>query len=123
MAFDDSKAIPNREDLLRRAIDSARNGNNDAARLMFEQILSEDKNNERAMMWLAKLADTKAERKQWLNRVLSINPNNDAAREALRKISYRRAARENRTLIIFGTIVVVLVVLALAIAAILLTTQ
>lgn len=122
--FEDSKGqAPNREQLLRMGITAANAGNAESARTIFEQILSEDKSNERAMMWMAKLADTKAERKQWLSRVLAINPNNDAAREALRKMSYSRAASENRTLLIFGVVAVVLIVLALAIVAIVLTTQ
>ncbi|MDZ4763199.1 MAG: hypothetical protein SGI73_01510 [Chloroflexota bacterium] len=126
MAFEveDSKGqAPNREQLLRLGIAAANAGNAESARTIFEQILSEDKNNERAMMWMAKLAETKPERRQWLNRVLAVNPNNDSAREALRKISYSRAARENRTLLIFGVVAVVLIVMALAIVAIVLTTR
>lgn len=122
--FEDSKGqAPNREQLLRMGITAANAGNAESARTIFEQILSQDKDNERAMMWMAKLAETKAERKQWLNRVLAVNPNNETAREALRKISYSRAASENRTLLIFGAVAVVLIVLTLAIVAIVLTTR
>ena len=106
---------PNREELLQLAINTARGGNKRPARLMFEQVLKEDKNNERAMMWLAKLADSKAERKEWLERVLRVNPNNEQARDALKNIAYKKSAKDNRVLVIFGVIAVVLIVLAVVV--------
>jgi hypothetical protein len=112
--FEGNKS-PNREELLRMAINTAKQGNRGPARVMFTQILSEDKQNERAMMWMAKLAETKAERQQWLNRVLAVNPNNEGARVALQRMSYKSSARENRTLILFGAIAVALIVLGIVI--------
>jgi Tfp pilus assembly protein PilF len=112
---------PNREQLLQMAINSAKQNNRNAAKLMFRQILSEDPNNERAMMWMAKLADSKEERKVWLQRVLSVNPANDLARETLDKLSYNRSARDNRVLLIFGMLAVVLVLLAIIIVVVVLT--
>ncbi|HVU12277.1 MAG TPA: hypothetical protein VHD90_13420 [Phototrophicaceae bacterium] len=106
---------PNREELLKLAISAARAGNRSSARLMFEQVLKQDKNNERAMMWLAKIADNKTERKQWLQRVLNVNPNNDAARDALKSMAYKRSARDNRVLLIFGVLAGVLIVLAIVV--------
>lgn len=106
---------PNREELLQLAIASARQGNRKAARLMFEQVLKEDKNNERAMMWLAKIAESKPERRRWLKQVLEINPNNDVARDSLRKMAYKRSVRDNRTLLIFGVVAAVLIVLGLVV--------
>ena len=110
----DSQA-PNREELLKMAITAARAGNKKPARLMFEQVLKQDKNNERAMMWLAKIADSKTERKQWLQRVLNVNPNNEAAREALKGMAYQRSARDNRILLTFGVLAGVLIVLTIVI--------
>lgn len=112
---DASGQEPNREELLRMAIRAAEAGNKTAARVMFRKVLSEDKRNERAMMWLAKLAETPTERAQWLNRVLMVNPNNQMARDALHKMKYKRSASENRILLIFGVIVGVLAVLGLVI--------
>lgn len=112
--FESNKA-PNREELLRMAINTAKQGNRGPARVMFTQILSEDKQNERAMMWMAKLAESKAERQQWLNRVLAVNPNNESARVALQRMNYKSSARENRTLILFGAIAIVLIVLGIVI--------
>jgi hypothetical protein len=110
-----SKDLPNREELLQLATNAARQGNKEGARTLFERVLNEDKRNERAMMWMAKLADTKAERIRWLNRVLAVNPDHEQAREALRKIQYKRSAKENRTLLIFGMILGVLIVLGIVI--------
>ncbi len=108
-------SAPNREELLKLAIAAARAGNRSSARLMFEQVLKQDKDNERAMMWLAKIADNKTERKQWLQRVLNVNPNNDAARDALKSMAYKRSARDNRVLLIFGVLAAVLIILAIVI--------
>jgi cytochrome c-type biogenesis protein CcmH/NrfG len=112
---------PNREQLLQMAISAAKQNNKNAARLMFRQILSEDKDNERAMMWMAKLAESKEERKVWLQRVLSVNPANDIARDTLDRLSYSRSARDNRVLLIFGVLAAVLIVLAIIIVVVVLT--
>lgn len=106
---------PNREELLQLAINAARAGNRRPARLMFEQVLKEDSNNERAMMWMAKIAESKAERREWLKRVLSVNPNNETARDALKRMAYRRSAKDNRVLLTFGVLAGVLIVLAIVV--------
>lgn len=106
---------PNREELLQMAISAARGGNKRPARLMFEQVLKEDKGNERAMMWLAKIAESKAERREWLKRVVSVNPNNEQARDALKSISYRRSAKDNRVLLTYGVLAAILIILAVVI--------
>jgi cytochrome c-type biogenesis protein CcmH/NrfG len=100
---------PNREELLDMAENAARKGQKDGARVMFRQVLNQDKRNERAMMWLARLAKTQDERRQWLQRVLTVNPNNDAARAALEKIQYAQRASDNRTLVTFGVVAVALI--------------
>jgi hypothetical protein len=112
---DSGSLQPNREELLQMGIRAAKAGNKDAARIAFEQVLTQDKRNERAMMWMAKLADSKSERKKWLDRVLLVNPDNEAAKSALKKIAYKRSAKENRTLLIFGMVAGVLVVLGVVI--------
>jgi Tfp pilus assembly protein PilF len=118
---DTSGQTPNREELLQMAIRTAQAGNKTAARMMFRRVLAEDKRNERAMMWMAKLAETKDERAQWLNRVLAVNPNNETAKEALQKMKYKSSAKDNRVLLIFGVIVGVLLVLAAVIFIFVLT--
>ncbi|MBK8021620.1 MAG: hypothetical protein IPK19_09360 [Chloroflexi bacterium] len=114
---------PNREQLLQMAISAAKQGNRNPARLMFRRVLSEDKNNERAMMWMAKLADAKEERRVWLERVVAVNPNNEVARDALERLSYRRSARDNRVLLIFGMVSTILIILAVIVFLALSTNQ
>ena len=53
---------PNREELLQLAISAAQAGNTESARVMFMQVLDQDRHNERALMWMAKLSTTRAER-------------------------------------------------------------
>jgi Tfp pilus assembly protein PilF len=113
--FREESQAPNREELIQLAINAARAGNRRPAALMFEQVLMQDKNNERAMMWLAKIAENKAERREWLKRVLSVNPNNEEARDALRKMAYRRSAKDNRLLLVFGVVAAILIVLAIVV--------
>ena len=114
-APENQSQAPNREELLHMAIASAKAGNKKAARLMFEQVMKADQNNERAMMWMAKIADSKAERREWLKRVLKVNPNNETARDTLKRMAYRRSARDNRILLTFGVVAGVLIVLAIVI--------
>lgn len=122
-ATKDPSNVPNREELLRLAINAAQQGNKEGARTLLERVLNEDKRNERALMWMAKLADTKGERVKWLNLVLKVNPDNEQAQEALKKIQYKRAAKENRTVLIFGMILGVLVILGVVIVVFILITQ
>ncbi|MFN8373029.1 MAG: hypothetical protein U0694_09150 [Anaerolineae bacterium] len=105
---------PNREELLQMAINAAKNGQREGARVMFRQILTQDKKNERAMMWMAKLAATKKERVQWLNRAIAVNPNNSTARDALAQMDYKEKAASNRILLFGGVILAVILLLAIA---------
>jgi Tfp pilus assembly protein PilF len=116
-----SGAQPNREELLQMGIRAAKSGNKDGARIFFEQVLSQDRRNERAMMWMAKLAgEDKTTRKKWLERALQVNPDNEQARDALKRMNYSNSAQENRTLLIFGMITGVLIVLAVVVVGALL---
>lgn len=108
---EERRQAPNREELLQLAISAAKQNNLDAARMMFQRVLGEDRKNERAMMWMAKLADSKAERVAWLERVLEVNPNNELARDTLKRLSYRRDAANNRVLLVLGVVAAILVVL------------
>lgn len=116
---DDYALSPNREDLLQLAISAAKRGDKESARMMFNQILAEDKNNERALMWMAKLADSRDEMAVWLNRTLAVNPNNQTAIDTLAKMKNKSSARDNRLLVLFGVIVGVLIVLLLIVLIVL----
>lgn len=108
---------PNREQLLQMAITTAKAGNKDGARVMLRQILSEDRRNERAMLWMAYVARTSKERRQWLERVIDLNPDNDQAKSQLKRMNYQVSAQQNRVLLIFGVVVGVLFVLLLVVLA------
>jgi len=114
-------ATPDREQLLRMAIAAAKQGNEQAARMMFQQVLAGDQRNERALMWMAQLASNREERIQWLNRVMAVNPLNEKASEALRKMRYSSNARDNRVLLMFGVILGVLIVLFAVVAVIIIS--
>ena len=115
----ESNQQPNREQLLQMAINSAKSGNKDGARVMLRQVLAEDKRNERAMLWMANISRNKAESRQWLERVLSTNPDNEQARKLLEKMDYQTSAQQNRVLLIFGVVVGVLFVLLLVVVVVL----
>lgn len=96
-------------------IRAAKAGNKDAARIAFEQVLTQDKRNERAMMWMAQIARNSKERRQWLVRVLDVNPDNEHARKQLKRMDYEASAQQNRMLLIFGVVVGVLFVLMIVV--------
>lgn len=74
------------QEKLRQGIEAARRGDRIAARRLLQGVISEDRNNEVAWMWMASVVDTDAERRSCLEKALQINPNNDRAREALRRL-------------------------------------
>lgn len=119
---DDGSNLPNREELLQLAITAAKNGNKESAHHMLEKVINEDKKNERAMLWMARIADTKEERIRWLKRVIEINPGNETAANALRSMAHKTASSDNRTLLIFGVVAGVLLVIAVAIVILVLAT-
>ncbi len=108
-------ASPNNDQLIQMAQQAAKAGNKDSARMMFEQVYKQDKRSERAMLGLAQVARTPEERRKWLKRVLKQNPNNETAKKALDKLQYRTAANENRTLLIWGGVALVLAVIVFAV--------
>lgn len=61
---------------LRQAIESARLGFYDQARIVLLQIIREDPNNELAWLWLAQTLDDPARQRDCLQQVLRINPDN-----------------------------------------------
>lgn len=105
----------NNEELLNLGIQSAKRGNKDAARNLLRQVWQRDRRNERAMMWLAKIARNEKERREWLERVISINPDNETARNAIKGIEHKSASRENLTLILFGGVAAVMIIVVIAV--------
>ena len=107
--FDDKQT--NNEELLQMAIRAVKGGQEDGARVMLRQIYGRDKRNESAMLWLAKIGRNQKERTKWLERILEINPENETAQKALSKMTYNKAATENRTMLIFGGVAAVMIIL------------
>jgi len=79
-------AEPNIEELLRQGVDAARSGDKLTARRLLQQVLLNDKHNVTALMWMASVVDTLEDRRAYLQRVLQVDPNNERAREALRRL-------------------------------------
>lgn len=80
MAFD-----PN--DDLQRAIALIQAGKPDEARPILEAIVTADPERELAWMWLATVSTDRAERIRFLQRVLTINPQNETARAAYTRLT------------------------------------
>jgi len=80
MASDDIQS------LLRSGIQAARNGDKEVARGIFEQVIRLDARNEVAWLWLASVLENTTDRQMALEKVLSINPNNERAQQALSRI-------------------------------------
>jgi DNA helicase HerA-like ATPase len=112
---------PNREELMQMAVNAIRNGQKKPARVMLQRILGEDKENTRAMMYMAKIARNSDERRKWLNHVLDVDMHHEAAIKALDKMDYTDAVKRNRNLLKIGIGAYVAVVLVVA-AVILLAT-
>jgi hypothetical protein len=83
---------PEIQNLLQTGIEAARSGNRAAARMILGQVVERDPRNELGWMWLASVADTAAERRTYLQKVLDINPANDRAKQALERLEQAAAA-------------------------------
>jgi hypothetical protein len=112
---------PNLEDLMSMGIQTAKQGNKESARVIFQRILTADAENERAWLWMAAVAESLPERIRYLNTVLRLNPNNPTALRELRQIKEQRES--SNTLVIrygaigLGVALVLLVLIAVLIVA------
>lgn len=75
------------DSLLKKGVAAAQNGNRDSARKLLSQASAIDPQCEDAWMWLASISDYPEELLAFLDRVLSINPENSRA------IEWRQATR------------------------------
>jgi hypothetical protein len=108
--------VPNLEDLLRLGITTAKAGNKEGARVIFQQVIANDKRNERAWLWLASVEDSPIERRRILQTVLEMNPNNANAKKLLAAMDNVVASGEKQSMIIGVRILIGLVVLIAIIA-------
>lgn len=81
-------AIEHIQELLQRGIQAAKQGDRSTARRLLLQVVDQAPNNELAWIWLASVAETIGQRRDYLERVLVINPNNTRARQALESIEH-----------------------------------
>ncbi len=89
---------PNKEDMLRLGMQAARNGQRQPARMMFGQVLEQDPDNVRALLWMAKLAEPD-DRAHWLERVLDADPENETALRVLGRMEQSENASRNKVLL------------------------
>ncbi len=68
---------------LPEAIAAIKAGDKQTGRALLADILQADLHNEAAWLWMSSVVDTPAEKRRCLERVLSINPNNQSARRGL----------------------------------------
>lgn len=108
---------PNLEQLMQIGIQSARQGNTENARVIFQQVLDADKNNERAWLWMASVAETFADRVRYLRTVLTINPDNRTAQRELKKVESRTKSNNSRVLV-YGSIALAISLILIATAVI-----
>ncbi len=105
----------NLESLMQLGINAARNGNKEAAKGIFNQVLNADRRNERAWLWLAAVEEDQTQRRRILQTVLSINPSNQKAQELLnamdRAIELSERASMRFGFLVIGSVVVLIVVI------------
>jgi len=71
---------------IRQAVEAIKQGNKSNARTLLEPIVKNDSNNEEAWFLLAHVAQTPEQARTYLERVISINPNNERAKQQLQKL-------------------------------------
>ncbi|MFN8421632.1 MAG: hypothetical protein U0528_20655 [Anaerolineae bacterium] len=111
---------PNLEHLLQLGIRTAKSGNIQSARMMFQQVLDQDKRNERAWLWMASIADNEVDRRRYLETVLEINPRNEQARKYIAALDQALQSTEGSSLslgikLLIGIIALLVVVFVIAI--------
>lgn len=75
-----------RSELLRAGIEAAQNGNNITARGHFRRILEQHPDDEQVWLYMVRVVDTKVDKQRCLEKVLEINPNNETAKEAAKRL-------------------------------------
>lgn len=110
---------PNLEELMALGIQTARQGNKQNARVLFEQILDRDPQNERAWLWMAAVAATPADRIRFLNTVLRLNPNNTTAQRELNQLQQKKET-SNSQVIVYGAVGVGIILILIVITVLLL---
>ncbi|MBO9365435.1 MAG: hypothetical protein J7466_11370 [Roseiflexus sp.] len=82
--------------MLADAITAIRSGDKARGQTLLAQVLRIDPRNETAWLWMASVAKTPEQRRECLERALTINPNNEDARRALKALSDSPPSRAPR---------------------------
>ncbi|RLC62262.1 MAG: hypothetical protein DRI48_09765 [Chloroflexi bacterium] len=80
------------DDYVHRVAAAVESGHREQARELLDRVLEWDENSVEAWMLLSRVAETSDERESCLQRVLALDPGNEAARQALDAIRRRREA-------------------------------
>lgn len=76
---------------VQRGITASRENQKDLAVQCFEQALGHDRENEMAWLWLASVADSPEEKTAHLEKVLSLNPENETAQASFKAVRQQRS--------------------------------
>lgn len=109
---------PNLEQLMQLGIQSARNGNTENARVILQQVLDADAQNERAWLWMAAVAETPTDRVRYLNTVLRLNPSHPTALRELKQLQDKQESSVGQAFrygFVLLALIVVLIVLAVVV--------
>ena len=79
------------DQILQLGIEEARNGNREAARNLFELLTRQEPDNAQAWLWLAGVADGPDQRREALQRVMALEPENEMARKGLQAMGAETA--------------------------------
>ncbi len=81
-------------ELLANGIQALKAGRKTQAQKLLHQVVQRDKTNESAWLWLSGAVDTVEEQRVCLQKVLAINPGNQAAKLGLQQLACKRPAPE-----------------------------
>lgn len=87
------------QEKLRLGIEAARRGDKPAAEMLLRQVTVSDPQNEMAWLWLASVVSDVTERRRYLEKVVTINPDNTRAQEALQRLTGGQARPEGRQVV------------------------
>ena len=80
------------DQILQLGIEEARNGNREAARNLFELLTRQEPDNAQGWLWLAGVADGPDQRREALQRVIALEPENEMARKGLQAMGVNPSA-------------------------------
>jgi hypothetical protein len=70
------------DELTRQGIAALKAGNHDQARDLLKQVVDQDPHHQVALLWLTAVVTDNTEKRQYLERVVAINPDNDLGKRA-----------------------------------------